>query len=86
MRSPTPRVWSFLLKEYLEPEVLEEALRAVLKNEVDVLGVVEEAVELEHVRMIHVHLQFYLPEDLILHLSLLNLQLVHHLDRKDVLC
>ncbi len=60
-------------------------MRAVLEDEVDVLGVVEEAVELEHVGVVHVHLQLDLPEDLILHLCLLYLGLVHHLYREDVL-
>jgi hypothetical protein len=73
------------LEGYLQSEVLEEALRAVLEDEVDVLGVVEEAVELEHVGVVHVHLQLDLPEDLILHLCLLYLGLVHHLYREDVL-
>lgn len=79
------RAWSRSLEGYLQSEVLEEALRAVLEDEVDVLGVVEEAVELEHVGVVHVHLQLDLPEDLILHLCLLYLGLVHHLYREDVL-
>ena len=73
------------MEGYLQSEVLEEALRAVLEDEVDVLGIVEEAVELEHVGVVHVHLQLDLPEDLILHLCLLYLGLVHHLYREDVL-
>ena len=73
------------MEEYLQSEVLEEALRAVLEDEVDVLCVVEEAVELEHIGVVHVHLQLDLPEDLILHLCLLYLGLVHHLYREDVL-
>ena len=73
------------MEGYLQSEVLEEALRAVLEDEVDVLCVVEEAVELEHIGVVHVHLQLDLPEDLILHLGLLYLGLVHHLYREDVL-
>ena len=93
MRSPACRSRRFLIRRalsrslegYLQSEVLEEALRAVLEDEVDVLGVIEEAVELEHVGVVHVHLQLDLPEDLILHLRLLYLGLVHHLYREDVL-
>ena len=73
------------MEGYLESEVLEEALGAVLKDKVDVLGVIEEAVELEDVGVAHVHLQLDLPEDLILHLCLFYLGLVHHLYREDVL-
>lgn len=70
---------------YLESEILEEALGAVLEDEVDVLGVVEEAVELEDVGVAHVHLQFDLPEYLILHFRLSDLCLAHHLYCEDVL-
>ena len=77
--------WSGLLKGYLEAEVLEEALGAVLQDEVDVFSIVKEAVELEDVGVVHVHLQLDLPEHLILHLCLFYLRLVHHLYRKDIL-
>lgn len=71
---------------YLQPEVLEQALGAVLQNEIDVFGIVEEAIELKDIRVAHVHLQLYLPEDLFLHFCLLYFCLVHHLYRKDIPC
>lgn len=33
--------------------------------------------------MVHVHLQLDLPENLVLHVRLLNLRLVHHFQRED---
>lgn len=61
------------------PEFPKQTLVTVFQNEIDVFGVVEEPVESEHVGVRHEHLQLYLLENLLLHLGLFDLGLVHHL-------
>lgn len=68
--------------EYPGAKLSEETLGAVLKDQVDVLGVIEEPIQLQYVGMVHIYLQFDLPEDLALHIGLLDLALVHHLQRE----
>ena len=62
-----------LPQPHLPAQVPEQALRAVLQNEVNVLAVVEHAVQFEHVGMVHEDLQLYLPEHLVHHVGLLYL-------------
>ncbi len=70
-----------LCKFDLSPEVPEQALGTVLEDEVDIFVVVEDPVEFEDVRVVHVRLEFYLPEDLVHHVGLLYLRFAHHLQR-----
>ena len=71
-------VGCFLLtKVVFGSEVFEEAVGAVLQHEVDVFGVVEEGVQFEDVGVGHEGLEFYLPEDLVDHVGLADLALVH---------
>lgn len=69
----------FFRKSDFGSEFFEKALRTVLKNEVDIFGIVEKSIHLQDIRMIHVHLKFYLPKDLIDHIRLFYFGLAHHL-------
>lgn len=79
MKFPIRKVDPEYYGKYLSAKIFEKTLGTVLKDEIDVLGIVEEAIEFEDVGMVHVNLQFNLPKNLVHHVGLSNLLLVHHL-------